>query len=168
MNFISSKGVRLIDFIGLADVEIKMILEWRNNNYIRINMINSNIISEKEHVNFFNSLKENKTINKYFLACKNDIYIGVVSFNDVFDVSASVNIGLYSNPNLRKNGVFLLSSICEYCFNEIKCKNIIIDVLTENSNAISFYIKYGFIEIDNYNIDGRLMKKMEIIYANWK
>ncbi len=54
------------NFIFLNDIEKKDILELRNKEYVRENMINSEPISLENHILFIESLKENK--NKTYFA----------------------------------------------------------------------------------------------------
>ncbi len=79
------------NFIFLNDIEKKDILELRNKEYVRENMINSEPISLENHILFIESLKENK--NKTYFAIFFDDYIN--SFLNYEIVSFDFKTNLY-------------------------------------------------------------------------
>jgi UDP-4-amino-4,6-dideoxy-N-acetyl-beta-L-altrosamine N-acetyltransferase len=133
-----------------------MILKWRNHPEISQFMINKKV-ELNEHLNFIDSLKENKT-KKYFLVDD----IGVIDFNNITDEKA--DIGLYKNPSKQKVGSKLMNELINYGFNELKLKKLILYVYENNEKAINLYQKFNFKEVDKKDN----LIKMELINENRK
>ena len=146
----------LKNFIQLNYDEKLMILEWRNHPSISKWMINKKV-KLKEHLNFINSLKENKT-KLYFLVDD----IGVVDFINITDKKA--DIGLYKNPNKQKVGSVLMKHIIDYGFNVLKLEKLILYVYKNNQKAINLYKKFNFKIVDKKDN----LLKMELLNANRK
>jgi UDP-4-amino-4,6-dideoxy-N-acetyl-beta-L-altrosamine N-acetyltransferase len=146
----------LKNFIQLNYDEKLMILEWRNHSETSKFMINKKV-ELKEHLNFINSLKENKT-KLYFLVDD----IGVVDFINITDKKA--DIGLYKNPNKQKVGSVLMKHIIDYGFNVLKLEKLILYVYKNNQKAINLYKKFNFKIVDKKDN----LLKMELLNANRK
>ena len=146
----------LKNFIQLDYDEKLMILEWRNHSETSKFMINKKV-ELKEHLNFINSLKENKT-KLYFLVDD----IGVVDFINITDKKA--DIGLYKNPNKQKVGSVLMKHIIDYGFNVLKLEKLILYVYKNNQKAINLYKKFNFKIVDKKDN----LLKMELLNANRK
>ena len=146
----------LKNFIQLNYDEKLMILEWRNHSETSKFMINKKV-ELKEHLNFINSLKENKT-KLYFLVDD----IGVIDFTNITDKKA--DIGLYKNPNKQKVGSVLMKHIIDYGFNVLGLEKLILYVYKNNQKAINLYKKFNF-KIVNKKDN---LLKMELLNANRK
>ncbi len=146
----------LKNFIQLDYDEKLMILEWRNHSETSKFMINKKI-ELKEHLNFINSLKENKT-KLYFLVDD----IGVIDFTNITDKKA--DIGLYKNPNKQKVGSILMKHIIAYGFNVVGLEKLILYVYENNQKAINLYKKFNFKIVDKKDN----LLKMELLNANRK
>jgi len=138
-------SISLVNFIDLEYNEKLMILEWRNNPLIREWMFSKEVISQKNHFIYIDTLKE-KSDRAYFLVKQDSRAIGVIDFTDIAIDQA--NIGLYSNPNLRGMGSDLMRAIIEYGFFTLNVKKLISEVFEENFKAIRLYQKFGFIKKD--------------------
>ena len=146
----------LKNFIQLNYDEKLIILEWRNHSETSKFMINKKVDLE-EHLNFINSLKENKT-KLYFLVDD----IGVIDFINITDKKA--DIGLYKNPNKQKVGSILMKHIVDYGFNGLKLEKLILYVYKNNQKAINLYKKFNFKIVDKKDN----LLKMELLNANRK
>ena len=144
----------LKNFIQLDYDEKLMILEWRNHSEISKFMINKKI-KLKEHLNFINSLKENKT-KLYFLVDD----IGVIDFTNITDKKA--DIGLYKNPNKQKVGSVLMKHIIDYGFNVLGLEKLVLYVYENNQKAINLYKKFNFKIVDKKDN----LLKMELLNEN--
>jgi UDP-4-amino-4,6-dideoxy-N-acetyl-beta-L-altrosamine N-acetyltransferase len=144
----------LKEFTKLSYEEKLMILEWRNHSETSKFMINKKV-ELNEHLNFINSLKENKT-KKYFLVDD----VGVIDFNNI--TAEKADIGLYKNPSKQKVGSKLMSEIINYGFNELKLKKLVLYVYENNKKAINLYKKFNFKEIDKKDN----LLKMELMNEN--
>ncbi|HIP35868.1 MAG TPA: UDP-4-amino-4,6-dideoxy-N-acetyl-beta-L-altrosamine N-acetyltransferase [Crocinitomix sp.] len=157
----------LTNFIDLNDADKLMTLDWRNNKNIRKWMYNSNVISEKEHLAFMDTLRIDKT-KQYYLVSYKGKYIGVIYFTNIDNLMRVTEFGLYSNPNLKGNGKMLMESICLYCFNILSLDKIIGEVFAENKRAITLYQFFNFEKIDeNYHNDKKIIY-MELKNENRK
>ena len=144
----------LKNFIQLDYDEKLMILEWRNHPSISEWMINKKV-ELKEHLNFINSLKENKT-KLYFLVDD----IGVIDFTNITDKKA--DIGLYKNPNKQKVGSVLMKHIIDYGFNVLGLEKLVLYVYENNQKAINLYKKFNFKIVDKKDN----LLKMELLNEN--
>jgi UDP-4-amino-4,6-dideoxy-N-acetyl-beta-L-altrosamine N-acetyltransferase len=144
----------LKNFIQLNYDEKLMILEWRNHSEISKFMINKKV-ELKEHLNFINSLKENKT-KLYFLVDD----IGVIDFTNITDKKA--DIGLYKNPNKQKVGSVLMRYIIDYGFNVLGLEKLVLYVYENNQKAINLYKKFNFKIVDKKDN----LLKMELLNEN--
>jgi len=144
----------LKNFIQLDYDEKLMILEWRNHSETSKFMINKKV-ELKEHLNFINSLKENKT-KLYFLVDD----IGVIDFTHITDKKA--DIGLYKNPNKQKVGSVLMKHIIDYGFNVLGLEKLVLYVYANNQKAINLYKKFNFKIVDKKDN----LLKMELLNEN--
>ena len=127
------------NFIFLNDIEKKDILELRNKEYVRENMINSEPISLENHILFIESLKENKN-KTYFAIFFDNQLIG--SLNII--KNEELIWGLYfkedANPIIKSCVTYLFLDFIFKKFNEdinsfVKIKNI---------QALNFNKNFGF------------------------
>ena len=142
-----SKKITLINFIDLSLIEKKMILSWRNNEFIKKWMYNNKNISIKNHLDFIDSLN-NQTDKLYFLVKENNSYIGVINFTDINQKSCT--FGLYSNIELKGYGKVLLKTICDFAFDSLHVESLIAESFLDNSKAIYLYRKFNFLEITSF------------------
>jgi len=150
--------VNLINFTSLNIEQKKMVLYWRNNDIIRQEMINRDIISMSSHMSYIDNLVSSKT-KKSFLIEEDKINIGVISFQDIDYNLKQANIGLYKNPYLNKpSGDLLLNSCIQYGFNSLLLKKLNLEVFRKNETAIKLYRRFNFKE--------KIHKKKDMIYMS--
>lgn len=103
-----------------------------------------NIINEKLS-NFNTSVKEIGVYTKYYSYIENDLIVGFLSFDLIYD-RAEINY-IFVEKDYRQQGIAtkLLNYMLDICDNE--CKNITLEVKESNKSAINFYLKNGFIEV---------------------
>jgi len=142
-------------FQDLSLDEKKEVLKWRNHPEIRKYMYNKKLISLKEHLQFIESLKENK--NKIYLKIED---LGVVNFLIKNDL---VEIGIHKNPNKQKVGKVLMEFALKYAFEVLHAKKSVLFVYENNKKAINLYKKFGFKIVDKKDN----LIKMELRYENW-
>jgi UDP-4-amino-4,6-dideoxy-N-acetyl-beta-L-altrosamine N-acetyltransferase len=136
-----------IDFFNLNEEMKKLILEWRNSEIVKKEMINNNDILLEDHLKFIKSLINNKK-KRYCLVLLNEP-IGVISFVDIKD--NQTEIGIYKNPDLDKKGIGTI--LMESIFNLAKdmgLKRLYLRVRRTNENAFYLYKKFNF---NQYNED---------------
>lgn len=130
------------EYSVLDEKESFEILEIRNLDYIRKNMINDEIISLENHLNWIKSLKNN--LNKvYFAVIYDDKIVGSCSFVKEKDLSHTWGIYFKSdtNPIISSLSSYLF---LEYLFFDLKIEEIYSLVKVENVLAYKFNLNFGF------------------------
>jgi UDP-4-amino-4,6-dideoxy-N-acetyl-beta-L-altrosamine N-acetyltransferase len=155
-------NINLKSFTELSLLEKKIVLEWRNNFNIRKWMYNSNVISLDEHFAYIDRLSSSKD-KVYFLVQNKNEDIGVIYLTNIDYPQKEANFGLYSKPNLKGVGSFLMSEIIKYAFNYLKIERLIAEVFNDNDKAISLYQKYNF-----KSFSKKIINNQEIIYMELK
>lgn len=123
--------------------DLKLVLNWRNKENIRLNMINPEKISWEEHHNWFEGLK-NKKDRQVLVFFINDKPMGLVSFVDILKDSCSW--GFYIGEELAPKGAGLMLGYqaIEYAFNNYKIEKIDSQVIGFNKASIGFHEKLFF------------------------
>ncbi len=139
------KDLFLDNFIILSNKESLFVLSMRNEESIRKWMINSNLITEKEHIAFINTLKGN-TKSLYLVVKRDDFTIGVISLIRMDMKKKSANIGIYKNPfaKLSKIGDILMDALHHVAFDVLQLCTLKLEVIETNEKAIRLYEKYGY------------------------
>ncbi|RBQ32739.1 hypothetical protein CRU92_03215 [Arcobacter sp. FW59] len=128
------------DFIFLNDNEIEEILELRNQTYIRENMIDTELISFENHINFINSLKTS-TNKKYFaIFCENELFGSVNFVKNEKELSWGLYFKNDSNPILKSVSTYIFLNFIFERFDE----DIHSFVKKGNLQAINFNKNFGF------------------------
>lgn len=161
----NKNDIKLIDFLNLDVEKRRMVLDWRNDNNIRQWMYNDKIISEKEHFDFIENLKNNDT-KKYFLVSQDNNDIGVVYFVKI--TKGSTEFGLYANPssNIPGIGRILEEVAIEYAFNDLQVKVLKLEVYSDNVRVRNLHKKYKFQETGTKTVNDRSVICMELRNEN--
>ncbi len=135
----------LINFIDLSISEKEKVLEWRNHRDIRQWMLNRDIISLDEHLNYIDSLKVLRD-RVYFLVRYKGEDIGVIDFTNIDFTNNRADFGLFVRPDSRGRGFgnILIKLIIDYAFNRLKVVELIAEVFPKNRVAIRLYEKFNF------------------------
>lgn len=127
------------DFVFLNSSEKQEILSLRNQNYIRENMINSDIISLENHISFINSLKDEPN-KKYFAIYVENELIGSLNFVKNEELSWGIYFKNETNP--------ILKVVCTYLFLNFVFENFEEDINSfvkkTNTKAFGFNKNFGF------------------------
>ena len=158
---IKVNGNQLINFINLTNDEKEMLRNWRNHESVRVWMYQEHIISPEEHNAYLKQLKENNNTFCWILRNMNSENIGVISINRVDFVNKNAYLGIYLNPDHKapRAGRLLNDSLKQVAFKIINLHTLKLEVLSNNTRALKFYKKLGFLE------EGRLK---EFVYKNGK
>ena len=127
------------NFIFLNDIEKKDILELRNKEYVRENMINSEPISLENHILFIESLKENKN-KTYFAIFFDNQLIGSLNITKNEELIWGLYFKEEANPIIKSCVTYLFLDFIFSKFSEdvnsfVKIKNI---------QALNFNKNFGF------------------------
>jgi UDP-4-amino-4,6-dideoxy-N-acetyl-beta-L-altrosamine N-acetyltransferase len=157
------EGLSLINFIYLSDQEIEFVRIMRNNEDIRKNSFNNEIIEIKDHQDFIEHLRKDRNCCYWLVKDKSFSYIGVISLLKIDFKNANAYLGIYANPYEKQKGMgsCLLKALFHVAFTVAHFHTLKLEVIEDNSKAIRFYRKSGFQE------EGRLK---EYLYRDsiWK
>jgi UDP-4-amino-4,6-dideoxy-N-acetyl-beta-L-altrosamine N-acetyltransferase len=129
------------EYSTLNERESFEILSIRNRDFIRKNMITSEIISSENHMKWINSLKNNSDKKYLAVLCENEV-IGSCSW---VKEKAEYTWGIFFKEEVNP----IISSCCAYlflenCFFNDKIEKLGSLVKKENSIAFSFNKNFGF------------------------
>lgn len=144
------------DYKNLTQKESLDILNLRNQDVIRNNMIDNQIIDFSNHIKFINSLEANKN-KKYFAIICDEEVLGSLSFskNDE-NISWGVFFKEGINPFVSSSATFIF---LDYLFINV-CDKVFSLVKKENIKAFNFNKNLGFqlYEEDEYFFHLKLEK----------
>lgn len=125
-------------------VELKEVLSWRNHRSIRIWMNNQKKISLQEHLDYVDSLKENKSTSSLFVKSA-DKKLGVLQLNGI-QKNKVLNVGMYVNPKYLNTGVgFRLGFYgARFLFTEMNFETLNFKAFKENLEVLKLW---GFLGI---------------------
>jgi len=126
--------------------DLRKILHWRNSERIRKNMFTDHIISEEEHLTWFNSFNREK--NTYLIFEFNNRPVGMVYFTDIDKYNSKCYWGFYlGETGLPKGTGLLMGSLgLEFAFNDLKIRKLCSEAFAFNESSIKFHKKLGFIQ----------------------
>ncbi|OCL87491.1 hypothetical protein AAX26_00576 [Aliarcobacter thereius] len=127
------------NFIYLSVLEKKDILELRNKEYVRENMINNEPISLENHILFIESLKENKN-KTYFAIFFDNQLIGSLNIIKNEELTWGLYFKEEANPIIKSCATYLFLDFIFSKFNE----NINSFVKRKNIQALNFNKNFGF------------------------
>lgn len=129
----------------IKETDLQQILDWRNQEPIRNVMYNSNIISMKEHVQWFERLQKSETsISKIFYY--NQVPYGVLNVNQIDRINNKCEWGFYIGVNNapRGMGTILGFTSLNFIFHELSIRKLSAEVLSINEKSAIFHEKLGF------------------------
>ncbi|OMP65791.1 UDP-4-amino-4,6-dideoxy-N-acetyl-beta-L-altrosamine N-acetyltransferase [Domibacillus epiphyticus] len=131
----------------IQEKDLKLILDWRNQEWIRDCMYNRDVISMEQHVKWFEKLQRSETsISRIFYY--GGIPYGILNVNDIDKVNKRCEWGFYigSDDAPRGMGTILGFTSLNYIFNHISVRKICAEVIGSNKKSISFHQKMGFVQ----------------------
>ena len=124
--------------------DAKLILNWRNQDFVRVNMYNNHIISYDEHMKWFNKMLNDKS-SKYFIYEREQEPIGVISFYEINLETKKASWAFYlGDEKFRGAGVEMEQLALDYAFSKLGLYKLYCEVLSFNSSVIEFHKKFGF------------------------
>ena len=165
MNLENKFNNIIFENIKFLDDENKFkILEIRNEEAIRKNMFNSNLITEIKHNNWLKNI--DKTSKKFFYCIKfEDKIIGGLGLNLLDEINSEFDWSFYIT---QKDKLFGLGSLIEfkaldYFFLNYKIKILFCYVLKKNSQVLKLHKKFGFLET---NFEKKFIMPKNILPSN--
>lgn len=132
--------------INIDDADL--VLEWRNQDFVRNNMYNNNIIDYDTHIAWLQRILSNESC-KYFIYEKNSIPMGVVGFYGINIENKTASWAFYlGSEKFRGAGVEMEQLALNYAFNDLGLRKLYCEVLSFNFPVVDFHRRFGF------NIEG--------------
>lgn len=129
---------------SIKESDLRLILNWRNDEKVRKNMYNDNLISYTEHVNWWNLINSSDD-KKYFIYENSGIPLGVIGFTEIDKKNFKVNWNFYSSPIAPVGtGSFMEFLALDYAFSILKINKVNCEVLAQNKSVIALHEKFGF------------------------
>ncbi|SHJ67008.1 UDP-4-amino-4,6-dideoxy-N-acetyl-beta-L-altrosamine N-acetyltransferase [Paramaledivibacter caminithermalis] len=140
-----NKKITFID-ITKSDNDIKQQLRyWRNQEFIRKNMFNQDIISKEDHEKFLRKLEEDDS-TKVFLTFYDNRPFGVLNYHLREEDSLEFGYYLIDEKHISSGlGAVLEYVLLNHAFYNLKVKKVYCRTLTYNKKVINLHKKFGFI-----------------------
>lgn len=136
----------LIDNCTLKPVNIDdedLILQMRNQDFVRSCMLNQDIISEENHHKWFHALL-NARDKAYFIFLHDNKPAGVIGFFDICDRRANWSFYLGSQTAPKGLGSTMCFLGLENIFKNNRVSEIKTCALNDNAKSIALHLKLGF------------------------
>jgi len=149
-----SHGYTFKNFVCLTEEEKMMILDWRNHENVRKEMVNKELISVENHLRFFESLKNRSDCYYWLVTDKEGTKLGVLDLVHIVEIDDIGEIGFYLNQSELGRGFdFMLESLY-FVFGVLKLGNNLVTVDVNNKDLVLFN-KYIGTQFDGIKeIDG--------------
>jgi UDP-4-amino-4,6-dideoxy-N-acetyl-beta-L-altrosamine N-acetyltransferase len=139
--------IKLYDltFERLDDMNYNKILDWRNQDFVRLNMISKEIITSEMHEMWFRKL--NKESNYIYIVSHNQIPFGVFSISNINHQDQIGETGSYLvSKEFQNTGLSIIAGygLAEIAFKYLKLQKLYCRVLKNNKNALKLNVNQGF------------------------
>ena len=140
---------KILNYIDCNIEQHREILRMRNLDAIRKWMVNQELISEDDHLNFVNGLR-NQTDRKYYAVYKDDILVG--TYNLTKKSEGVWERGIIANPIMQGKGETekwerqILNCLSKEGISIVTAK-----VKQDNLRSIRYHMKMGFRETNRDN-----------------
>ncbi len=141
--------IRFIDIMNVDEQTKEKVREWRNNDYIRNNMLSQHIISYKEHADWLKKIQNDKRY-LFWLVYLGKVPIGTAYLTNIDWNSKTSDWGYYIGESAYRNtglGKRILAEFLDLIFYDVKMASIKTKVLGNNKIAIHIYRLLGFSEL---------------------
>jgi UDP-4-amino-4,6-dideoxy-N-acetyl-beta-L-altrosamine N-acetyltransferase len=124
--------------------DLAMLLEWRNDERVRRNMFTSHIISNEEHIAWWNSISSRDNVAPYVFEVSG-IPTGFLSFYNMDAHLGTSSWTFHVSPNAAPGkGSQLEFLALDEAFLELKIDLLQCEVLSFNKSVINLHKKFGF------------------------
>ena len=152
--------VQFKPFLTLDSEEQKIILTYRNLLEVRKFMLNSDVILEKDHFKWIESLKSDNS-SQHFAVLYDQEIIGSVNLTKINGDDQSANWGFYLGKKpIKGMGTLMLYIFLNKIFSEFKINKVIGEVLYDNDVSLAIHNKLGFSDngVITHNQNKRLVQ----------
>lgn len=130
---------------SMKETDLKIVLQWRNSERVRMNMYSDELISWENHLAWFSRI-ENNPSHLYFIFEFKQNPIGVINFTDIDRKHHKSNWGFYLGetdvPRGSGTAMGILGMI--EAFEHLKIRKLCAEVLAFNEKSLRFHRRLGF------------------------
>jgi len=144
----TSNTYKLIPIIDLCQSIQLLILNIRNEEFVRHWMFTENIISVSEHLAWIERLKTD-TGQLYFVIIQNDIHpVGSVNLKKIDKNKKTAELGFYKTQSIDEKGLMTASlfTLIDYAFDVLGLEKIYSEVFEGNIKSVNIHKKLLFTE----------------------
>ena len=148
---------------NISDDDTVNIIKWRNNEAVRRNFINQELLTEEVHREWLkNKVEIGEVFQLIIIEKSTEIPIGSVFLRDIDMKNNKAEFGIFIGENKARGKGFgqeATKLIVEYGFNKLNLNKIFLRVLEQNIQGIKSYEKAGFIKEGVFKEDVKIGDK---------
>jgi len=130
----------------LAEADLDMILEWRNQQAVRLSMYSQHHISPEEHRAWHERMSRDPACH-WLVFARGDVPVGVAYFTNISPNERTAEWGFYTAPHaIAGTGTLLGIEVLTFGFRMLAIDTIDAEVLASNSASLRLHSKLGFTE----------------------
>ena len=161
---------RIQNLLSMDALVKEQLREWRNQPFVRSQMIQSEEISPSAHEAYLQNLPNHPTRQVYFLV-EGEQPLGVINL-DWFQKKSSLEFGffvIHEKDQYRGLGALMEYMILEYAFSQLTVSNVYCRTLTTNEKTIALHRKFGFDSRGEEKLaSGNVLLHQNITYETWQ
>lgn len=135
-----------IKLIKLEKEDLELVRNWRNSEDVSKYMYNESYITEEEHQNWFEKIKDSSN-SIYWIIEYNNKKLGLASITGIDNTLQSCYWAFYlGDTSVRGGGIGakIEYNVIEYVFSILNLNKLRCEVFTSNDRVIKMHEKYGF------------------------
>lgn len=140
-----------IELRSLRENDLDEVLDWRNDAFVRNQMIFQNTISQEEHREWFATLNQHSL---YLIIVYRGKKIGVINLKEIDWNTRSAEAGIFiGKANYRNTFIPMLAILClmDVCFAQFEFKKMYAKVRKDNTSALTFNKDLGYSELEKFD-----------------
>ena len=140
----SSRTQHLGSIRPIKPEDLALMLSWRNDPSVRVNMYSRHEISLDEHLAWWKRTQE-RPDQKYFMYELQGAPMGIVAFTGIDTTNRNSSWAFYSSPKApRGTGSRMEWLALDYAFQHVGLHKLGCEVLAFNTTVIKLHQKFGF------------------------
>ena len=135
----------LVKFVDATEEHLQLIYNWRNQQFIRELMFNSDILEWENHAKWFRGVLKDE--QKYVkILYYNDVPYGLANFQMTDSLSNVGEWGFYIGEQKAPKGMgtVLAYKMLEFLFEQLNIRKVCAQVIDYNEVSLHFHKKIGF------------------------
>ena len=147
-----STGITYKNILDLTPEEKELVRLWRNSEHVRLNMLEQEIISMEQHLQWLGKMEDERSSQIVRVAFLRGAPFGVITLKDIDRHSSRSDWGMYIGEKnyLGKDLARpMLFDLLVWGFEEERLERLYTSVLSLNTRALGLYLEAGF------HIEGR-------------